>query len=105
MTERSRGTGLLTSAALAFPVGAVVFAVVAFAYRTPWGTLGGIPWNFSIPLACTTPNPLNGCGYYYSLPLLLADYLFWVAVSFLALLGVGLWVVRAPGGPQPPGSE
>ena len=69
--------------ALAFPGALLILAVVAFLTRTPEGNSTGFPLPWGSPISpCPEPNPFNGCGFSYSVDIVLLDYLIWAALLF-----------------------
>lgn len=86
---------VVVSSASALPV----LGLVAVVTRTPEGNSTGFPLTWSSPVTpCPEPNPFNGCGFSYSLPVVLVDYAVWVVV-ILTLLVVGGLLLRG----RPPG--
>jgi hypothetical protein len=72
----------------AFGLGALATGVVAWATGS-MGESSGFPLVWGTPIAsCAGVNPFNGCGYAYNDWVVVLDYLIWVAVSYLFLLGV-----------------
>lgn len=53
----------------------------------------GLPFDFVTPVtSCSAPNPLNGCGASYDIPILAADYAFWVALTIAASVAIdAIW--------------
>lgn len=63
--------------------GLFILGLLAVFTRIPGGASTGFPFVWSAPVSpCPTPNPFNGCGFTYSLPIILLDYAIWVAVIF-----------------------
>ena len=63
---------------------------VALATRVPGGGSTGFPFRWGSPSVCSIPNPFNGCGYAYSLPVVALDYAVWTG----AILGILVAVVE-----------
>lgn len=81
----------------AFGAGGLAIGVVAWATGS-MGDSSGFPLVWGTPIAsCTGVNPFNGCGYAYNDWVVLLDYLIWVAVSYLLLLGAAVIGHRATG--------
>jgi hypothetical protein len=79
----------------AFGMGALAIGVVAWATGS-MGDSSGFPLVWGTPIAsCTGVNPFDGCGYAYNDWVVFLDYLIWVAVSYLFLLGVAMIRHRA----------
>ena len=91
-TNRSRRVVL--EIAISLLAGLAVLALIAVATRTPEGNSTGFPFTWSSPVTpCHQPNPFNGCGFSYSIPVVVLDYAIWVAV-ISALLMVGGLILR-----------
>ena len=89
LKKPSKGKKLLYALVIALLVGVVLFGLSALAARTPYGYYNGFPLKYTSPISnCKNLNPYNGCGFSYSIPIIVADYLFWVAASFAVILVV-----------------
>jgi hypothetical protein len=81
--------------AAAFGLGGLAIGVVAWATGS-MGDSSGFPLVWGTPIAsCAGVNPFNGCGYAYHDWVVVLDYLIWVAVSYLVLLGAAIIRHRA----------
>ena len=80
----------LLRVAVSLVSGLGVLGLIALVTRTPEGNSRGFPLMWSAPVTpCPTPNSINGCGFVYSIPMLVLDYTLWAAITFGLLLVVG----------------
>jgi hypothetical protein len=79
--------------------GLAVLGLIAVVTRTPAGNSTGFPFAWSSPIArCPVVNPYNGCGFSYSIPIVVLDYAIWTTVIFVLIVVAGLSLRgRAPG--------
>ncbi len=76
---------------IALPIGLLFLGLTAVATRNSEGGSNGFPLTYGRPVTpCPAPNPFNGCGFSYSAPVILADYLFWVAIASMVLFVIDL---------------
>jgi hypothetical protein len=93
--------------AIALLSAASLFALITIGTQSPEGSYSGFPLVSALPIShCqTVPDAFNGCGFTYSVPLILADYFFWVAISFLVIYAVRQASVRRRKGTAPYGTD
>lgn len=97
----NRFRGILLEIVVALASGLPVLGLVVLATRTPEGNSTGFPFAWSSPVApCLQLNPFNGCGFSYSIPVIVLDYVIWVAV-ILAIVAVGGLFLRRRATVQP----
>jgi len=76
---------VLISIALGLPG----IGLIALVTRTPEGNSMAFPFAWSAPTSpCFAPNPLNGCGFTYNVPMIALDYAIWVGLIFALLVAV-----------------
>ncbi len=86
MSLLNRVRYLLLSLVIALAAGLLVLGLIALVTRGPAGASTGFPFVWSAPVTpCPAPNPFNGCGFAYNVPIILLDYAIWVAVIFTLL--------------------
>ncbi len=85
----------LLGLAAAFGLGVPAVGMVALATTPdPGGRSYGFPFVWSTMNGpCSRPNPFNGCGFTYSIPIVLLDYAILVAVIFVLVSIIHiLWI-------------
>jgi hypothetical protein len=88
------------TAIIALVMGLVLLGLCALATRTSQGSSRGFPFPYSNPVSpCQNPNPLNGCGFSYSIILISLDYVFWAGVIFALVFSVELVRTRSASPP------
>src|SRR5256712_5173909 len=63
--------------------------LIALVTRTPEGNSMGFPFAWCAPTSpCLAPNPLNGCGFTYNVPMIALDYAIWHGLILALLVAV-----------------
>jgi hypothetical protein len=89
--------------AIALPIGLLLLGLTAVATHNSEGGSNGFPLTYGSPVThCPATNPFNGCGFSYSAPAILADYLFWVAIALVVLFVIDLARTRLAQTVSPP---
>jgi hypothetical protein len=67
--------------------------LIAVVTRTPAGNSTGFPLLWSSPITrCPVVNPYNGCGFSYSILIVVLDYVIWTAIIFVLIVVAGLFL-------------